>query len=426
MKNILLIFVMILAASKPLSAQLSSITLEECWQKAHDNYPLIRQYDLITLAENYTLDNISKIYLPQISLNGQASYQTDVTQLILKGNPPINIADFMQIMPKDQYKAYVQAQQVIWDGGQTRAQSSVVRADGEVEKQNVEVSMYAIKDKINQLYFGILSAGEQEKQLAAYAADLQSARDLAAAALQNGVATQADTDLVRVEFLNLDQKRIELESAKNAFLKMLSVFIHQPLSDSTQLQMPADETLFSDDITRPELALFGKQRALYEAQKNTIKAKNNPVLGVFVQGGYGRPGLNMLEPNFKPYAIGGLQFTWNFGNLYTKKNDLSLIENNLNILKVQEETFLFNTGLQLNQTKPEIEKYKKLMDKDDEIVTLRGRVEQTSESKYKNGVYLMKDLISDMNEENLARQAKALHYIQYLMSIYNYKYAQGD
>jgi len=417
---------MLLIASTPLSAQVSSITLEQCWQKAHDNYPLIKQYNLITAAENYTLDNISKIYLPHVTLNGQATYQSDVTQLMLKGNPPIDIAAFMETMPKDQYKAYVEAQQVLWDGGQTRAQSDVVKANGEMEKQRIEVDMYAIKDKINQLYFGILFVNEQQKQLALYDADLQSARDLAISALKNGVAMQADTDLVRVEFLNLDQQKIELQAAKDAYLKMLSVFIFEKLSDSTQLQTPADVMLLSDDITRPELSLFGKQRSVYEAQKNTIYAQNKPTLGLFVQGGYGRPGLNMLEPNFKPYALGGVKFTWNFGTLYTKKNDLNLIENNVNILKVQEETFLFNTTLQMNQTKPEIEKYKKLMDKDDEIVTLRERVEKTGESKYRNGVYLMKDLISDMDMKNRARQAKSLHYIQYLMSIYNYRYAQGD
>jgi outer membrane protein TolC len=421
MKQIIQILILL---SWSLSAH-GQLTLEDCQQKAHDNYPLIKQYDLITAAENYTLDNISKIYLPQVALNGQATYQSDVTRLVMKGNPPINLADFMQIMPKDQYKAYVEAQQLLWDGGQSRAQSDVVKANGEMEKQKIEVDMYSIKSKINQLYFGILSVNEQQKQLALYYADLQSVRDLAASALRNGVAMQADTDLVRVELLNLDQKKIELQTAKDAYLKMLSIFIFEKLSDSTQLQTPADITQFSDSVTRPELNLFGKQRSVYEAQENTIYAQNKPKLGLFVQGGFGRPGLNMLEPNFKPYAIGGVKFTWNFGTLYTKKNDLSLIENNLNLLKVQEETFLFNTRLQMSEAKPEIEKYKKLMDNDAEIVSLRERVEQTSESKYKNGVYLMKDLISDINEENLSRQAKALHYIQYLLSIYNYKYTQG-
>ncbi|MDR3272446.1 MAG: TolC family protein [Flavobacteriaceae bacterium] len=413
----------------------NKITLEECYEKARENYPAIKQYDLITKAENYTLDNLSKIFLPQISFNAQASYQTDVTKLTLKDNikellnqlpEKIDPSQFVETMSKDQYKAYVEATQVIYDGGQTKAGKNAARATSEVEKQKLEVNLYAIREKINQLYFGILLLDEQEKQLDEYYENLSAIQKTAESALKNGVAMQSDLDLVNVEILSLDQKKIELKSAQNACLTMLSIFIHEKLNENTEFEKPDDGSETSNSINRPEIQLFEKQRSLYEAQKETITAKNRPTLGLFVQGGYGRPGLNMLNPDFAPYAIGGVKFTWNFGNLYTKKNDLSLIENNFNILNIQEETFRFNTNLEMEKLRPEIEKFQKLMEKDDKIVKLRTQVKKSSQSKYDNGVYQMKDLISDINAENIAKQIKSTHYIQYLQSLYDLKYTNGD
>ncbi|MDR2853841.1 MAG: TolC family protein [Prevotellaceae bacterium] len=412
----------------------SALTLERCQQLAAEHYPLVAQYDLIDRAADFTLSNISTVYLPQISLNGQASYQTDVTKMRLKPDvqrlldgigaalgTTLSPDDLIETMHKDQYKAYIEAAQVIWDGGQTSGGKKVVRATSEVEKQKIAVSLYAISAKINQLYFGILSANEQEKLLDAYYSDLQAVEDMANAALKNGVALTSDVDLVKVERLNIDQKKIELEAAKSAFLQVLSAFIGVKLDENTALQIPADVAAHTNSNLRPELQLFSLQRSLHNAQRQTITAQNMPTLGLFVQGGYGSPALNMLDPAFRPYAIGGVRFTWNFGNLYSRKNDLKTIENNLQMVDVQEQTFLFNNQLERNSLLPEIEKYKKLMDKDEEIVRLRANVKRTSESKYRNGVYEMKDLIADTNAENLAKQTKSLHYIQYLTAVYDYK-----
>lgn len=412
-----------------------TVTIEQCYQLAQKNYPMIKQYDLIGKTENYTLDNLSKTFFPQISLSGQATYQTDVTRLVLQPEAQkllsqlpeqINPSDLISTMPKDQYKIYVQASQMIYDGGKTRNGKDIATASGDVERQKLDVDLYGIREKINQLYFGILSVDEQMKMLDSYYSDLDVMENTVKSAVKNGVAMSSDIDLVNVEKLNLDQKKIELQSEREAFVAMLSIFIGEKLGNNLQLQKPTDTDILSDEILRPELQLYDKQRRFYEAQRNGIFIKNHPELGVFVQGGYGRPALNMLNSDFKLYAVGGVQFTWNFGNLYTKKNDLNLIQNNLDILNVQEETFRFNTQLQMQQIRPEIEKYKKLINSDNDIVNLHTRILKTSQSKYDNGVYMMKDLISDMNAKNIAEQTQSLHHIQYLMSLYDYKYVQGE
>jgi len=415
------------------------LTLDECQRLAGENYPLIAQYHLLDAAAEYTLNNISSVYLPQIQLIGQATYQTAVTQLKLKPeiqnyinqlnnylHTNLSTETFIETMPKDQYKAYLEATQLIWDGGQSAAGKRTARASAEVEKQKVTVSMYAIKQKISDLYFGILQIDEQKKVLDLYDSDLKEVEKTVQSSVNNGVALSSDLNLVQIEFINLEEKKIELASMRTACLSVLSAFINKNLNDTVFFETPTYAEDISSDISRPELTLIQRQRELIDAQKRTINAKNMPVLGLFIQGGYGRPALNMLDAAWQPYAIGGVQFRWNFANLYNRKRDLNLIDNNLKMLNVQEETFRFNTKLEMSNLSPDVSKYKKLMENDIQIVELRSQVKNEAESKYRNGIYQIKDLISDINSENLAEQTKSIHYIQYLKSLNDLKLAQGE
>lgn len=421
-KNIILFTSLLLLLSFDAVSQ-SLITLDDCQQKAHDNYPLIKQYDLIRKTEQFTLDNVSKGYLPQAVFNAQATYQTDVPHLVV--DVPIPSFEIPRVN-KDQYRATLDVSQVVWDGGAIRSQQKTAKANTEVENLKVEVSLYAIREKINQLYFGILAVDEQLKIIDMLQADLQANYDLASSMFKNGVATQSDVDLAKVSLLNLEQNRTEQIAARKAYLKVLSLFVNQQLDASVTLQKPIDHLDMNAGVNRPELLLYNKQRSYFDAQESVVVAKNLPKLSLFAQGGYGNPGLNMLVSKFELFAMGGVKLTWNFGNLYTRSNEKKLIKNNRMLTDIQEETFLFNANIQLNQIQIEAQKYKQLMKNDDEIVDLRNRVKIAGESKYKNGVYQMNELIRDINAANQASLTKALHQVQYLMSIYNYKYTQGN
>lgn len=424
MKKTIILFIGIIIYTNIANSQ-TVITLEECKQMAVENYPLIKQYGLIQAAEEYTLSNISKNYLPQFGANAQATYQSDVTKLPFDASSlpiPIDIPS----MSKDQYKMTLDASQLIWDGGITSSQKKIARANSEMEKQQVEVNLYTIKEKVNQLYFGILSIDKQLKIVSLTEENLRANRETAQSMFDNGVAMQSDLDQIDVELLNLEQKRIEQKALRQASIRMLSLFIHKTLDESMLFQKPQEAIQLSSDIVRPELNLYNSQIALFDAQQVSVNARNMPRINLFAQGGYGRPGLNMLEDKFRLFAIGGIKLSWNFGSFYTKKNEKRLIHNSINSVEVQRETFLFNTNVQLTKEQAEIEKMKKLLEKDDDIIRLRERVKIAGESKYKNGVYQMNELIRDINAESMAMQTKALHEIQYLMNIYNYKHIQGN
>ncbi len=426
MKNIsnkyfLVAFVTLSVINCQLSIVNCQLSITNCQEKARENYPAIRQYGLLDISEKYNLSNLSKSYLPQILFNAQASYQSDVVHF------PINVPGIdIPTIDKDQYKATVDISQNIWDGGQTSSQKKITTYSNEVDKQNVEVTLYAIRERVNNLFFGILTLDEQLKQLDILNKDLQNGYNIANAFLKNGTAMQSDVDAAQVEILNTEQKKTELLSMRKAYLEMLSVMINEKLNENTVLEKPSDAFIDRNAaINRPEMLLFDKQRSLFDAQKSMITAKNMPKFSLFLQGGYGKPGLNMLSNNFEAYALGGVRLSWNFSNLYTKSNENKLIENNQKMVDTQENTFVFNTNLQLTQTYNDIEKARNLMKQDDEIITLRNRVKTASESKYKNGVYTINDLIKDINAESQSRQAKILHEIQYLLNVYNYKNVAG-
>lgn len=407
------------------SSGFAQLNIDECCIKARANYPLINQYGLIEKTEQYSLENIAKNYLPQFSLNGQATYQSEVTSIPIDFQSlglPIEIPE----LSKDQYKVTIDVNQLIWDGGNISSQKKITKASNEIERKKIDVNLYAVDEKVIQLYFGILAINEKLKVYDLKEQDINSNKKTVESMFRNGTAMQSDLDQINVELLNLDQSRTEQVWLKKAYCNMLSLFINEEVTETTVLEKPSDIFLFSNEITRPELSLYDSQTTLYDAQSSSISAKNNPKISLFAQGGYGRPGLNMLNDDFDFFAAGGIKLTWNFGNFYTKKNEKKLLEVNKSNVAVQREAFLFNTELQLTQEQAEIAKYRDLLSKDDDIIELRSRIKQASESKFRNGVYQTNELIRDINAEEQARQSKALHEIQYLFSIHNYKYTRGN
>lgn len=406
-----------------LKAQSESIgiTLEECQQRARDNYPLIKQFQLIESSKKYDVENLSKKYLPQIVLNTQASLQSEVIAL------PIHIqgVEFPE-KSKDQYKIALDITQSIWDGGTTKSEKLISIANSNIKKQKIEVELFQIKDRVNQLYFGILSINKQLGILDIYNETLKTNREFVEALCKNGVALSSDIDIIAVELINNEQKKIELQSLKAIYQKILSGFINQKLTERTIYNIPETYVDLSSSLIRPEISLFNQERLLLDAQTSCINAKNMPNLSLFAQGGYGRPGLNIMSNDFDFWAIGGIRVSWNFGNLYTRKREKRIIRINKSIIDTDEETFRFNNNNQQIKYVEEITKNKLLIDKDDEIIKLRNKVRLASENRYKNGVYNINDLVRDINIENQAIQTKAIHEIDYILSIYNYKNVKGE
>lgn len=421
MKKTLIIITYSLFFSAMAFAQ-NTLTIEQCQQMAKENYPLIKRYELIERSKEYNLSNAGKGYLPQFSLSAKASYQSEVTKI------PIDIQGIdIKGLSKDQYSAAIDVTQTIWDGGVINSKKDITKASSYAEQKQLDVDMYKIVYQVNQMYFGILLLDARLKQNTLLQEELQRNFDLISSYISNGIANQSDLDAIKVEQLKTVQNKAQIVSNKKAYVDMLGILIGQKLDENTILPKPnADNLTISSQVKRPELELFDAQLVNLETQKKAIKAAYMPKLGLFLTGGYGKPALNMLNNDFSAYYIGGIRLSWNFGSLYTQKNDRKLIETNQDNIATSRETFLFNTSLETSQEQNEINKNKDLLKYDDDIVILRNNVKRATEAKVANGTSTAIDLMRDVNAEDLAKQDRIRHEIELLQAIYNLKYTTNN
>ncbi|MCK9311264.1 MAG: TolC family protein [Bacteroidales bacterium] len=421
MKTSAVLFAIITLSSMQAFGQ---FTIDQCQEKARQNYPQIKQFGLIEKSLEFNLSNAGKAYLPQVSFTAKATYQSDAISL----DVPIGLQTLSIHQSKDQYQAVLDVNQTLWDGGTTSIQKKVHRDNASIESQKLEVDLYAIKDRVNQLYFGCLLIDEQLLQNAVLNTELQTNYDKVASYMRNGVANQADLDAVRLEQLNNGQRRTELLAARKSYREMLSAMMGVALTDESSLEKPSipmevfDETM----LKRPEVGLFDRQLSLIDHQTDMVKSGTQPKVGLFVQGGYGRPGLNMLQNDFSPFYIGGVRLSWNISGFYTQKNNLNNLRINKEMVSNQKETFLFNNSLKIKQQNNELDMMRQLLQDDEEIIRLHVNLKKASEAKVENGVQSVTDLLREVNAESMAIQQKSLHEMQLLLDIYNLKYSTNN
>jgi len=397
------------------------LTIEKCHELARNNYPLIKQKNLIEQSNEFTIANVKSGYLPQISINAQATYQSDVTQVPLTA-PGLSI----ETLSKDQYKVYGEITQSLYDGGTIKEQKVISETSARIEDQKIEVELYKIKDRINQLYFGILLMDEQQVQIELIIKDLDANLTRIEAAIRNGTAFRMSADLLEAEKLKADQRMIETNSMRQAYKLMLGYFINQPIDESMHLTKPIVLSIDEQPtLARPELNLFNYQTELLAAQYGLGKTKMQPRVGLFLQGGYGRPALNQLKNEFDTYYLGGIRLNWNLSGFYSSKRDQQLMDINVQQVNTQKEAFVFNTNLVTSQQRQEIEKLQKLIKVDDQIITLRSRIKKTAEVQQENGVITTNDYLRELNAEDQAKQNRLLHEMQLLMALYAYQNTIG-
>ena len=392
-----------------------TITLEQCYQWSRENYPLIKKQELIKKAEQYTTENALKGWLPQVNITAQATYQNDVTQFPVK-LPNVNV----EPLSKDQYKVFADVSQTIYDGGNIRNQKNLAKIQSEVQNIQTEVELDKLKERINQLYFGILQTNKQWTQLQFTKLDIKEGIKKAEAQLKNGVIFRSNLDVLKAELVKIEQKEIELQAIKQNFVQMLSYFIKKNIDENTQLETP-EKILLTKNNNRSELKLFDAQKQLLETQRKIINTKNTPKLGAFFQGGYGKPGFNMLKNEFDIFYIAGVRLNIPITGFYTQKNDLALLENQSQDIEIQRENFLFNQNFIEIQQRNDLEKIQNLIDKDNELIELRKNIKTASLAQLENGVINTNDYLREVTAEEQAILTKITHEIQYLLTQYNLK-----
>ena len=403
-------------------------TLEECQQAAEKNYPLIKQYELIAKTTQLTVKNIQKGWLPQLTASAQATYQSAVTAW------PESMQSIYQQMglnmkglSKDQYKIGIDLQQTIYDGGTISSQRNIAQQEGKVQEAQTETNLYQVRRRVNEMYFSLLLLNEQIQLNENVKTLLLSSEKKISAMVKGGTAATSDLDNVRAERLSVEQQNENLKQQKQMLQRMLSVFCGLEVNNT---QKPAPVQIASSVNNRPEMRLYNSQLELTEAKEKALDTQLRPKLGLFAQGFYGYPGLNMFEDmmnrKWSLNGIVGIKLSWNVSAFYTHKNDKARLSAQREMIENAREVFLFNNKLEEIQQNENINRYQTMMKSDDEIIVLRTNVRKAAESKLTHGIIDVISLLREINNENAAKTQQTIHEIDMLKEMYNLKYTNNE
>ena len=403
-------------------------SLEECRQAAEHNYPIIRQYDLIARTTELTVRNIQKAWFPQISVTAQGSYQNKVTAW------PENLQGMfaqmgiqLQGLSRDQYKVGIDVRQTLFDGGTIGSRREIARGEGAVQAAQTEVDLYKIGQRVHEMYFALLLLDEQLRLNADVNALLRSNEAQLAAMLKSGTASAGDFENVKAERLSAEQQQTELLSQRQTLQRLLSIFCGIPVDS---IRRPAVPNLPSGENKRPELRLFDCRLQLTDAQEKALDAQLLPQLGLFAQGYYGNPGLNLFEDMMKRRwswnGIAGLKLTWNLSALYTHRTEKSKLRVQRELIENARQQFLFNNRLDETQQSENIRRFRAIAQRDGEIIALRTAVRKAAESKLAHGIIDVNGLLREINKENAAKTQQAIHEIDMLKAMYDLKFSHNE
>lgn len=398
-----------------------SVTIEDCYKLVEKNYPLAKQNDLLAKKSNLEIQNLDKEYLPKIDLNAQATYQSDVTQVPIKiPNSTINPIN------KDQYRATLDINQIIYNGGLHEASAKLKETQNQLLQQQVAVSLYQLKLKINQLYFSIFLLQERKAILIAKQKQLQTKINEVKSGVKFGAILPSSEKILEAENLKIQQQLSEIKFDKRRALENLSLLTHTPFEENITFYKP--ETNWNPKIenTRSELKLYDIQNEQIEISKNLISRNKLPKVKAFGQAGYGNPGLNMLDNSFQTFYIVGLKANWNVFDWNKSKTDKEILTVSENINNTEKETFLLNTNMQLQEMNNEIEKLQEIINQDSEITALRNAILKSTEAQLKYGAITPSDFIVEFTNFYEAQINTKTHEIQLLLAQANYKIIQGN
>lgn len=409
-------------------ASAEEYTLDGIQQLARANYPAIRQFELIDKIADFSLADASSAWAPQISLSGQATYQSDVVSF------PESMTDVFSMLGvdisglhKDQYKLALNIEQTLWDGGYTKSRKEAVLAEKEVSSKSLEVELYALTDKVNQLYFGILVLDEQLRLNDLTAGILEDNRKIIRSYIDYGLAKPSDLAKVDAELIANSQQRTRICSSRKAYTQVLSVMTGRELSEEDTFVRP-EPVLYSDSpqSNRPELQLYDAMAASIEAGRTAVKSTLMPRFSLFAQGLYGYPGLNMFEDmmeyRWRPNFYVGVRFQWNISAFYTKRNTECRLDASVRQVELQRETFLYGNRLEQIRLNADIEQMREILEDDDRLINIRTSIREASESQLQNGTLLISDLLKDINDEHRARIDKSIHELECLKKLYEMRY----
>lgn len=404
----------------------NQITLELCHEKAIENYPLSLQGELLDASNDLALKNLNKNYLPKLMINGQVHYQSDVTKTPFQDEDIPGIPTIPTV-EKDWYKITLDANQVIYDGSSTSRQKQLEEVKHEIEKQTLEIELFKLKQRVNQVYFNIILLKENAGILELHKKTLLSKLTKITSAVSNGTLLASNEDIIKAEIINIEQAIEEIEITHSSAIKILNEYTQLNIHENTELLLPEIEVDITTYINnRPELTLFLMQQKRIETSKRLIGSKILPRFSAFGQAGYGRPGYDMLKNSFDDFYMIGARLSWNVWDWNHSKKEKEILDLQYEIISTQKSSFNQNTRIDLENKIASIQKTERMISRDNEIIELRKRISESFSSQLENGVITSTEYLTEINAESKAKLDLEVHKIELVKAKLDYQFTIGN
>lgn len=414
-------FVILMLVSGVVNAQDNVLQLQDCYEKMMVNYPLANRSEVYSAQSELKIQNIKTGWLPNASLNAQATYQSDAISI----NMSTPTGGFGFEGEKDQYKATVDINQLIYDWGRIKAAKQLENAGLQVNQQANNVELNKIKQQVNTFYFAILTLQKNEELLSVMLKDLEAKEQTVASGVKNGVLLNSDLSAIKAEKLKVKQSITELHLQQYAAIDILAELTGMEIRYDVVLEIPNYTIDDQTNYSRPELVLFDYEKEQLELTSKVISKQTKPTFFAFSQLGYGKPGLNMVSDEFDSYYYVGLGLKWNFWDWNKTKREKQIVALNKNLITSQENTFTKQLNIALQNEKSRMKSLEESIITDLEIIKLREEVTESARVKLANGTITSSDYISELTAETKAKLNYETNKIKLVQSKVNYLYIKG-
>lgn len=417
--TVILIFIFIIGS---VNAQENIVRLQDCYESMFVNYPLANQSEIYSQSSELSVKNLKTGWLPSAGLNAQATYQSEAIKVDITalGN------SFGFEGEKDQYKATIDINQLIYDWGRIKSAKQLENSNLKVNQQNSMVEINKVKEQINKFYFAILILQKNEDLLQVMLNDLVTKEITVESGVKNGILLSSDLSALKAEKLKVNQSITEIKLQKLAAIDVLAEITGMEITYDVSLEVPDYNIEETSEYSRPELVLFDYQKEKLNLTSQVISKQNKPTIFSFAQLGYGKPGLNMVSDEFDSYYFVGIGLKWNFWDWNKTNREKQIMSLNKDLISSQESTFNKQINIALKNEKSRIEIYEEAVKSDEEIIKLREEVTESARSKLDNGVIASTDYITELSKETQAKISFETHKIQLIQSKVNYLYIKGE
>lgn len=397
------------------------ISLDSCLQWAVQAQAYEQDAALLAQSRSLAMQNSGKSNLPQITLDGTATWQNENITIQV---PPVPGFDAPTV-PTNFNRLLINFNQVIYNGRLAAHKKQLDSLTYGNRLYQLEADKAKLKAQVTGLYAAVLLARAQQDILQRQLATIQARARQLQGAVEAGTAYRSHYTALQAEEIKLQQAITEVTYQEEALRQQLARLTDHAIPARAELTLPEIDIEQAGVEARPELRLLLNQQSTLQAQQSLSKAARHPYVGVFANAGLGYPGYDIFNPEIRPMLLVGLKIKWQLYDWQKSRNERQLLAWNSRLVGYQYERAKRQLELELLKQAREIEKYEKLVQQDDELVNLRERVVEEVGARLQGGTATSTEYLTEVNNRAMAELNREVHHIKWLLAKLNYAIIQG-